>query len=141
MTMDAQGHFLIMGFRRRQEYAGAFDAERLLQRITALPAARSAADQDYSHRLRLFDRISQMKNGPPASAVTTPTGISVGAITVRDRVSHTARNAAPSRNEHGISMRCSAPSFKRRAWGTITPTNPLGPVKDVTIPVKKDPAT
>jgi hypothetical protein len=81
-----------------------------------------------------------MKNGPPASAVTTPTGISVGAITVRDSVSHNARNAAPSKNEHGINMRWSAPSFNRSACGTINPTNPIGPVNYVTMPVRNDPA-
>ena len=68
-------------------------------------AARPTADENYCHRLRRFDRRSQMKNGPPASAVTTPTGISVGASAVRESASQTAKNAAPSKNEQGISAR------------------------------------
>jgi hypothetical protein len=46
-----------------------------------------------------------MKKGPPNSAVITPTGISVGASTVRESASHAARNAAPRKIEHGISTR------------------------------------
>jgi len=105
MMLDARGHFPVGGLRGGDEGPGTLDGASLLQRIPALPAARAAADEDYSHRLLRFDRSSQMKNGPPANAVTTPTGISVGAMTVRDSVSHTAKNAAPSRNEHGNSSR------------------------------------
>src|SRR6266852_1091094 len=79
----------------------------------------------YNHKLRLFDRSSHIKNGPPHKAVITPTGISVGASTVRESVSHSARNAAPNRQEHGSSTRWSAPNRNRSACGTINPTNPM----------------
>jgi len=50
-------------------------------------------------------RSSSKKNGPPASAVITPTGISACGNAVRATVSHTTRNAAPSRNPQGIRSR------------------------------------
>src|SRR5580704_13284107 len=136
METDAKSHFFIGGFGCGDEGSGSWDGPSFFQRIAALTAARAAADQDYSHRLLRLERRSQMKKGPPASAVITPTGISVGARTVRERVSQRARKAAPKRKEHGSNARWSAPSFRRRAWGTMSPTNPMGPVSDVTIPVK-----
>src|SRR6185503_5605916 len=46
-------------------------------------------------------RRSQMKNGPPRRAVTTPTGSSAGASAVRATVSAATRNVAPPRNDAG----------------------------------------
>ena len=45
------------------------------------------------------------KNGPPMSAVTTPTGISSGDISVRAARSHNTRKAAPNRAEAGSTIR------------------------------------
>ena len=73
-----------------------------------------------------------MKNGPPSSEVTIPTGRSAGASTTRPKASHTARNAAPSSSVQGGSTRWSAPTQRRKACGTIRPTNPIGPVIAVT---------
>ena len=46
---------------------------------------------------------SQKKNGPPMIAVTTPTGISVGAITVRATVSQITRKLPPNNTVAGRS--------------------------------------
>ncbi len=54
---------------------------------------------------------SQRKNGPPVSAVITPTGSSNGAMMVRATTSHPTRNAAPRHAEAGITTRWSAPTI------------------------------
>src|SRR6185436_2521268 len=55
----------------------------------------------------LHDRFtnSQRKKGPPIKAVTTPTGISSGDISVRAARSHNTRNAAPNNAEAGSTIR------------------------------------
>ena len=76
--------------------------------MAALATPCGAADQDQAHSAAPFhlDRSSQMKNGPPSRAVTTPTGTSAGASATRATASHTARNAAPSeeraRQQHPV---------------------------------------
>lgn len=52
-----------------------------------------------------------MKHGPPMSAVITPTGISVGAITVLARASQRTRNAPPSSKHEGITILLSRPEI------------------------------
>jgi hypothetical protein len=59
----------------------------------------------YNSALRRFERSNQMKYGPPSTEVTTPTGISVGAITVRASVSQITRNPAPTKKAQGNRMR------------------------------------
>ena len=46
-----------------------------------------------------------MKIGPPASAVNMPTGISLGASSVRAAASHNASTAPPKQNDAGNTMR------------------------------------
>ena len=81
-----------------------------------------------------------MKNGPPSSAVTTPTGISVGAMMVRAKVSQMTRKAPPRKKDPGINSRWSGPTSMRRVCGTISPTKPIGPLNAVTAPVRIDAA-
>ncbi len=54
------------------------------------------------------------KNGPPSSAVITPTGISAGAMTVRAKVSHNVRKDPPARMEAGARKRCPGPTRRRQ---------------------------
>ena len=54
------------------------------------------------HALRISNH---RKNGPPMSAVTMPTGSSMGAITVRETRSQATRNAAPKPSEAGTTSR------------------------------------
>ena len=46
-------------------------------------------------------RRSQRKNGPPSSAVITPTGISAGAMMVLETASQSVRNMPPNRRDAG----------------------------------------
>ena len=105
MFGDTSLHFEIMRLGGRKKGQPRSTLAGQVERIAALATARAAADQNHSHKLLRRDRKIQMKNGPPASAVRTPTGISVGAITVREMVSQTARNAPPASMEHGIRTR------------------------------------
>ena len=53
-----------------------------------------------------FRRLNaQKKNGPPSSAVSSPTGTSVAPSADRAAVSARVRNAAPIRNDAGINTR------------------------------------
>ena len=54
------------------------------------------------HALRISNH---RKNGPPMSAVTMPTGSSMGASTVREIRSQATRNAAPKPSEAGTTSR------------------------------------
>jgi hypothetical protein len=114
MPPDALGHLFIERLPRGQKRA-ALKARDILQGETALAATRSAANQDYTHRLLRRERRSQMKNGPPSIAVITPTGISLGASIVRAIVSQIIRNPAPTKNDAGINTRWSAPKASRKA--------------------------
>ncbi len=50
-------------------------------------------------------KSSQRKNGPPRSAVITPTGISAGEISVLERVSQKIRNVPPKIKVVGVRRR------------------------------------
>jgi len=67
-----------------------------------------------------------------------PTGISTGDISVLDTVSASVRNDAPRRNEQGSIILLSTPSIILNMWGMISPTNPIGPVTDITAPAESD---
>src|SRR5205085_11518855 len=88
----------------------------------------------FHHNSPRFRLNKMMKNGPPRRAVITPTGISVGAKSVRAAVSHNTRNAAPRKKDAGISVRWPGPETSRTVCGTIRPTNPMGPLNAVTAP-------
>src|SRR5207245_9221135 len=73
-------------------------------------------------------RDSNHKNsGPPAAAVTSPTGTSRGANAVRASVSATSTSSAPISAAAGISARWRAPTTRRAACGATRPTNPTRP--------------
>src|SRR5205085_1825033 len=101
MQRDTTAHLVIAHRGGRNERALRAVASRRPERVSALPARCDAADQDHAHSAAPFhlDRSSQMKNGPPSKAVTTPTGTSAGASATRATASHAARNAAPTKNE------------------------------------------
>ena len=71
-------------------------------------------------------------------AVIMPTGISVGAIIVRANVSHKMRKLAPKNMEAGNKILRSGPTTRRTICGTMRPTNPMGPLKATTAPVKRE---
>jgi len=72
-------------------------------------------DQEW-FRLRALslhrDQSSQTKNGPPNSAVATPTGISTGASTLRETVSQMTRKAPPPKIQAGKRTRWSGPTMR-----------------------------
>src|SRR5690606_29103174 len=79
-------------------------AERLASGVANADAARleheRARERDRAHRSApasslAWRRNNKRKNGPPQSAVTTPTGSSVEPSTLRAAVSATTRNAPP----------------------------------------------
>ena len=87
------------------------------------------------HRLRIN---SHRKNGPPTSAVITPTGSSSGDMTVRAPTSHTTRKAAPKHAEAGSTTRWSEPTSKRTRCGMTMPMKPIGPANETAAPVASD---
>src|SRR5262249_28570692 len=74
---------------------------------------------------------TQMKNGAPMNAVSTPSGISMRA-TVRASVSTPSRYPAPSRIEAGRSRLKSGPTRNRARCGTRSPIQPTTPLIDTT---------
>src|SRR5690606_39212748 len=70
---------------------------------------------------------SAKKNGPPANAVTTPTGTSAGDSAVRANTSASTMKAAPHTNASGNSRRWAGPNAIRTACGVMRPTNPMMP--------------
>ena len=68
-----------------------------------------------------------MKTGAPINEVIIPTGISDGAITVRDIKSENTRKIEPKTIENGIENLQSAPIIKRAILGIISPTNEIIP--------------
>ena len=81
---------------------------------------------------------SQRKKIPPIEAVIIPTGISTGEIIVLETVSAAVKNVAPKRKEHGRIILLSTPNIILRIWGIISPTNPIGPVTEITAPAARD---
>ena len=71
-------------------------------------------------------------------AVIIPTGISVGAIMVRANVSQMIRKLAPKNIDAGNKILKSGPTIKRTMCGTMRPTNPMGPLKATTAPVRRE---
>src|SRR5262245_55616003 len=83
-------------------------------------------------------RSRNRKNGPPASAVSAPTGSSRPPSTVRASVSHSTRKAAPASALAGTSSRWSGPSTRRSACGTTSPTKPTSPATDTAAPTSTE---
>ena len=109
--------------RRLAAAVRADDADELARRdreahVRAATGARAVVEGEAlrrdgrrhaSARPRLRRR-SQMKNGPPRSAVTTPTGSSAGASAVRaTRVGRRPGTSPPPRNDAGTRSRWSGP--------------------------------
>ena len=70
-----------------------------------------------------------------------PTGISVGAMTILANVSHKIRKLAPKNMDAGNNILRSGPTISRTIWGTISPTNPIGPLSATTVPVNREAIT
>src|SRR5690242_8523386 len=70
---------------------------------------------------------SRMKNGPPAMAVTRPSGISAGGKTARAIASASVTTIAPTNAEAGNNGRCNGPTSQRAMWGAASPTNATSP--------------
>ena len=71
-------------------------------------------------------------------AVIMPTGISVGAMIVRATVSQRTRKLAPKKIDAGNNSLKSGPTIRRIMCGTISPTNPIGPLTATTVPVSRE---
>ena len=84
---------------------------------------------------------SHTKNGPPSIAVIIPTGISVGAMIILASVSHKTRKLAPKNMDAGNNILRSGPTISHTICGTISPTNPIGPLMATTVPVKREAIT
>ena len=67
------------------------------------------------------------KNGQPRSAVTMPTGNSVGATIVLATASATSMVIAPAHALIGSSSACRGPTMSLAICGAIKPTNPMIP--------------
>ena len=76
-----------------------------------------------------------MKNGPPITESMIPTGITIGAKSVRPKVSANNIRNAPKTAEQGINFRKSFPTICRAMWGAARPTNPINPVNAITTDV------
>src|SRR5262245_36501549 len=97
--------------------------------------AAAPGDQDGLGHSFLPRTSSQRKNGPPRSAVSTPTGSSAGAMTVRAATSQIARKAPPPSRQAGARKRWSCPTQRRSMCGTISPTKPIGPATATSAPI------
>jgi hypothetical protein len=88
---------------RSKSFAKRLTAEK---RVARAPASEFRPAEFRRHVLWLQrDQSSQTKNGPPKSAVVTPTGISSGANALREIVSQTTRKAPPPNSDAGMSTR------------------------------------
>ena len=72
-----------------------------------------------------------MNTGAPTSAVTAPTGISA-AVALRQSVSTTVKNAAPSSADAGNRRRWSGPKSMRARCGITRPTHAISPATATT---------
>ena len=73
--------------------------------VDPLPAADQKNCNDRCERSHDLLTSSHRKNGPPMSAVITPTGSSTGDSAVRAITSHPMRKAAPNSAEAGSTTR------------------------------------
>jgi hypothetical protein len=62
----------------------------------------------------------------------------MGERIVLDMVSAAVRNDAPRRNEQGSRIRLSTPIIILSTWGIMSPTNPIGPVTEITALAARD---
>src|SRR5699024_7932000 len=86
-----------------------------------------AAGQRAHSCLTFWRRTIAMRTGAPTSAVMIPTSISAGRATTRPTTSETVTRTAPVSAENGSSQRWSTPTSSRQTWGTMSPTNAIGP--------------
>src|SRR5450756_1401332 len=70
-------------------------------------------------------KYTQAKNGAPISAVTAPTGSSIGVRMVREIKSANTMNVPPKRAESGTTYRWDAPNTLRVTCGAIRSMNPI----------------
>src|SRR5262249_15741534 len=117
---DGKQHF---GQRRYQRHDARWRRFALRHRLRACgPEPHERGDDENQP----FRTSNHRKNGPPNMAVMTPTGISIGANSVRAARSHTTRNAAPNSADAGRTRRWSTPTINRTRCGTTMPMKPIG---------------
>src|SRR5262245_11296428 len=95
------------------------------QRRTAAPQ-RQLVRGDAGHARSLRAR-STMKNGPPATAVTSRVGISEGGSAERAIASAMVTMHAPTSADAGSTRRCIGPTSQRAICGAARPTNATRP--------------
>ena len=76
-----------------------------------------------------------MKSGPAITAVMTPTGISAGLVRSLPRVSASMSVTEPVSAERKSSFLFSAPVKYLAICGAISPTNPIVPPTETTVPL------
>ncbi len=85
--------------------------------------------------------ISSRNSGAPTTPVTTPSGISCGRTASRARTSTQSRKSPPPSAATGSTTRCRAPTTRRAACGTISPTKPIPPLTATRTPTSTASAT
>src|SRR5258708_15599993 len=91
--------------------------------------------------VRSLRASSRMKNGPPATAVTSPKGISAGGSAARAMASANVTTMAPTRAQAGSSGRCKGPTSPRAMWGEARPTKATRPPKSTAAATTMEPAS
>ena len=81
-----------------------------------------------------------MRTGAPTKAVTMPALRPLGRATTRPTTSASVSSAAPPRADSTSSRRLSGPMSMRTAWGTMSPTKPIGPTSAVVVAQAMTPA-
>src|SRR5216684_156481 len=104
------------------------------------PSQRQIVGGDGGH-VRSLRASSRMKKGPPATAVTRPSGISDGGSAERAIASAIATMDAPTSAEAGSRGRCIGPTSQRAICGAARPTNATKPPKATAAATTTDPAS
>src|SRR3989442_962634 len=139
-----------IGAKHRVEFAQADRQRHVSQRVVRGPRVAIANVLEPEHHdfpriahavHAIVQRRSRNANtGTPISAVTTPTGSSRGATTVRASVSANASSAPPPRKAAGSKARCRWPQVSRAMCGPTSPTNPMTPETATAAAVRRDAA-
>src|SRR4030081_457144 len=95
-----------VGADQSQPAAGRDVQIQVLDNGPAVVGDSNLVELDRAHSWRsLVERITKRKNGAPTIAVTTPIGISAGAVRVLAAVSPSTRNDAPRNTNMGSTVR------------------------------------
>src|SRR5690606_29786223 len=131
-----------VGTDKADKFAGLQIEQHGVNEALALDLDRQVLDGELGHTAsRDFQRCAtsiQTKNGPPSSAVMTPTGSSIGAKAMRATTSTHTRNTAPMSTETGSTRRWSVPTSIRTTCGMTRPTKPMAPETATITPVSSE---